>query len=191
MREHRDEAVQLAVETQAVHDLRPVGLEPAVHVVQTHAGERARNAVEEAGKKPPRDRIAAMRLPAGDKIEALVQLGEQSRDLSGIVLQVAVDGDHGLSLSLVEAGHECGGLAEVAPESNDADVLLGVVQPSERGECSVGGAVVDEDRLPRGAERLERRPELVVEQCDASLFVMHRYDDGDHGREVIRWAQNG
>jgi len=55
----------------------------------------------------------------------------------------------------------------------------------------VGRAVVDEDRLPGGIERLEGGPELVVEQCDASLFVMHRYDDGDHGREVIRWAWNG
>jgi hypothetical protein len=64
------------------------------------------------------------------------------------------------------------------------------VQPRERGKGSVGGAVVDEDRLPSVAERLERGPELVVEQCDASLFVMHRYDDGDHGREVIRWARD-
>ena len=42
VREHRDEAVQLAVEAQAVDDLGAVGLEPAVHVVQAHAGEQRR-----------------------------------------------------------------------------------------------------------------------------------------------------
>ena len=154
-------------------------------------GERARDAVEDAGEETPRDGIATVRLPAGDEIEALVQLREEARDLCGVVLQVAVDRDDGLALRLVEAGDERGGLAEVAAQSNDAHVLLGVVQPRQGGEGSVGGAVVDEDRLPRSVERLERGPELVVEQCDASLFVMHRYDDGDHAREVIRWTQNG
>ena len=37
VREHRDEAVQLPVEAQSVHDLRAVGLEAAVHVVEAHA----------------------------------------------------------------------------------------------------------------------------------------------------------
>ena len=46
--QHRDEAVQLAVEAQAVDDFGSVRLQPAVHVVQLDAGERARDAVEDA-----------------------------------------------------------------------------------------------------------------------------------------------
>src|SRR6266550_4551531 len=174
-----------------MHDLRPVGLEAAVHVVQAHARERARHAVEDAREQTPRDRVASMRLPAGDEIEAFVQLGEEAWDLYRIVLQVPVDRHDDLTVRLVEAGDERGRLAEVTPQANDTDVPLGVVQPGQRGEGSVGRAVVDEDRLPRCAERLECGPELVVEQSDASLFVMHRYDDGDHAREVIRWTRNG
>jgi len=92
---------------------------------------------------------------------------------------------------LVEAGHERGGLAEVSPQPNDAHVLLGAVQPRQGRERPVGRAVVDEDRLPGSVQGLECRTELVVEQSDTSLFVMHRYDDGDHAREVIRWTENG
>ena len=78
-------------------------------------------------------RIAPVRLPARHEVEALVELREQSRDLRGIVLEVAVDRDHGLAARLVEAGDERGRLAEVAAQTHDADVLLGSVQPGERG----------------------------------------------------------
>ena len=61
--------------------------------------------------------------------------------------------------------------------------VAGGVQPRQRGVGAVGGAVVDEDRLPRGAERLQRRVELVEEQRDAPLLVVHGDDDGDHARE--------
>ena len=132
-----------------------------------------------------RERVAPLRLPAGDQVEALVELREQPRDLGRIVLEVAVDRDDGLAARLVEAGHERRGLAEVAAKADDADVLLGVVQPRQRGERAVGGAVVDEDRLPGRVERLERGAELVVEECDAPLLVVHGHDDGDHGSSQL------
>ncbi len=183
VREHGDEAVQLAVQPQAVDDLGAVRLQAAVHVVQADAGERARDAVEDAREEPARERVAPVRLPAGDQVEALVELREQPRDLGGIVLQVAVDRDDGVAACLVEAGHERGGLAEVAAQPDDADVLLGVVESRQRGERAVGRAVVDEDRLPLGVQRLERRAQLVVEQCDAAFLVVNGNDDRDHGSE--------
>src|SRR6266508_2995068 len=108
---------------------------------------------------------------------------EKTRVLRRVVLEVAVDRDHGLAASLVESGDECRRLSEVAAQPDDADVLLCVVQPRQRAECSVCGAVVDEDRLPGSLERLEGRAELVVEQCDAALLVVHRNDDRNHGAE--------
>ena len=148
VREHGDEAVQLAVEPQAVHDLGAVGLQAAVHVVQVHAGEGAGDAVEDAREDAPRERIAPARLPAGDEVEALVELREQPRNLGRVVLQVAVDRDDGVAVCLVEAGRERGRLAEVAAQADDADVVVGVVESRQRGERAVGRAVVDEDRLP-------------------------------------------
>jgi hypothetical protein len=47
MGEHGYEAMQLAVEQKALDDLRPVGLEAAVQVVQPQPGDAARDPVEE------------------------------------------------------------------------------------------------------------------------------------------------
>jgi hypothetical protein len=48
VRQNRDEAVQLAVQRHPSHDLGPVGLETAVHVVQAQAGHAACDGVEDA-----------------------------------------------------------------------------------------------------------------------------------------------
>ena len=111
-----------------------------------------------------------------------VQLRQESRDLGGIVLKVAVDGDDDVARGLLEPGLQGGRLAEVAPEPNDADVVVGSVEAGEGREGPVRGAVVDEDDLPRPAQRLECGLELVVQQRDALLLVVYGDDHRDHGR---------
>ena len=126
--------------------------------------------------------IAAFRLPAGDEVESLLELGEQPRDLRRIVLQVAVDGDDDVALRFRKTRLERARLAEVAPEPDDPNVVVCGVQARQRGERAVGRAVVDEDDLPRCVELLERRVELVVEERDAALLVVYRDDHRDHAR---------
>ena len=140
-----------------LHDLRPVGLQPAVEVVQPQAREAAGDDVEDPRRDPAGERVAPLRLPAGDEVEALVELGEQPRDLGGIVLEVAVDRDDDLALRLLEARLQRRRLAEVPPQPDDANAVVRGVQPGQRGERAVGGAVVDEDDLPR-ARRAGRAP---------------------------------
>ncbi len=127
-------------------------------------------------------RVAPLRLPARDEVEALVELREQARDLGRVVLEVAVDRDDDVALRLLEARLQRRRLAEVPPQPDDAHVVVSRVQARERRERPVGRAVVDEDDLPRLLERLERRGELLVEQRDAALLVVHRDDHRDHGR---------
>ena len=184
VRKHRNKAVQLTVEAKPVHDFRAVRLQPAVHVVQPHAGEAARDGVEDPGEDASRKRVAAVRLPAGDEIEAFVELREQARNLRGIVLQIAIDGDDRLAVRLIEPGAERSRLAEVPSQPDHADVRAPVVQPRQRGERPVGRTVIDEDRLPLGVQRLEGRAKLVVEECDAPFLVVNRDDDGDHGASL-------
>ena len=128
------------------------------------------------------ERVAPLRLPARDEVEPLVELGEQPRDLGRIVLEVAVDRDDDLSLRLLEAGLQRRRLAEVPPQPDDADAVVRGVQPGQRRERAVGGAVVDEDDLPGLVERVERRGQLVVEERDAPLLVVHGDDHRDHAR---------
>ena len=123
-----------------------------------------------------------MSLPAGDEIEPLVELGQQSRDLGRIVLQVGVDRDDDVSTRLREPGRERSRLAEVATEPHDPDVVLRVVQAGQRGERAVGRAVVHEYGFPGLVERLEGRLELVEEERHRPLLVVNGDDDRDHGR---------
>ena len=153
-------------------DLCPVGLQPAVHVVQLQARDAPADGVEDPGQDSASQRIAPLRLPAGDEIEPLVELGEQARDLGRVVLEVAVDRHHRLALGLRETGGEGGGLAEVPPQADDAGVVRVRVQARQRRERPVGRAVVDEHDLPRLVERVERRLHLVVEE--ARRCALHR-----------------
>ena len=116
--------MQLAVEAQPAHDLGAVGLQAAVHVVEVHARDPARDRVEDPREHPAAERVPPTRLPARDEVEALVELGEQARDLGGIVLEVAVDRDDHVALRLREAGGERGRLAEVSSQPDDDHVVL-------------------------------------------------------------------
>ena len=77
-------------------------------------------------------------------------------------------------------------LPEVAPQPDDADAVVEIVQPSQSREGAVGRAVVDEDRLPRRLERRQGLRELVEERLDVVLLVVDGDDDRDHGCEGTR-----
>jgi molybdopterin molybdotransferase len=106
-------------------------------------------------------------------------------------LEIAVDRDDRVAARLIEAGNERGGFAEVPAQPNDSNVLHLAVEPRERGERSVGRAVVDEDRLPVLAHGFERRTQLVVEEGDTSLLVMDGDDDRDHGARLLAFRLHG
>ena len=143
---------------------------------------RAGDGVEDPRGDAPGQGVAPLRLPARDEVESLLELCEQAWDLGRIVLEIAVDGDDDVALRLLETSLECGRLAEVAPEPDDANVLVRGMEARERGEGAVGGAVVDEDDFPRLVELPERRRELVVQEGDAALLIVYRDDHRDHAR---------
>ena len=122
-----------------------------------------------------------MGLPARDEVEPLVELREQSRDLGRVILEVGVDRDEDLAFGVCEPGRERCRLAEVPPQTDDPDVVVGVVQTGERRERAVGRAVVDEHHFPGLVQRLECGVELLIEERHRPLLVMNRDDDRDHG----------
>ena len=146
VREHRDEAVQLAVQPQPLHDLGPVGLQPAVEVVQAQAGDAAGDPVEDLRRDAPRERVAPLRLPAADEVEALVELRQQPRDLGRIVLEVGVDRDDDVALGVREPRRERRRLAEVPAQADHPHVVA--------ARCAAGSA----PRRSRRSSRRRRRP---------------------------------
>ena len=176
--------MELAVQANAAQSLRTVGLQSAVDVVQSNPGDHRRRPVEHPRQKAARPRIVSPGLPAGDEIVALVELGEQLRDLGRIVLEIGIDRHDDVSLGLEESGLESGGLAEVAAQVYDDHVRGLGVQLGEHREAVVRGSVVHEDHLPRLARGFERCCDLAVERLDGMLLVVERGDDRKHVRRV-------
>src|SRR5437764_655803 len=172
LREYGDQTMQFAVQRHAANDLCPVRLQPAIHIVQPKSGDPPRHPVEDSRQDTPAQRVAAAGLPARNEVEALVELHQQPGNLCGIVLQVGVDRDDGLTGSLAEPGRECDRLPEVSTQPDDAYVLMRVVEPGQRSEGPVDGAVVDEHGLPVLLEGLECSLELLVQQRDRVLLVV-------------------
>src|SRR5215212_4643084 len=115
VREYRYEPVQLAVEPQPAYDLGAIGLQAAVQVVQPQPGDAPGDPVEDLRRDAPRERVAPVRLPAADQVEALLELREQARDLRRVVLEIGVDRHYHVALRVRKAGGERRGLAEVLP----------------------------------------------------------------------------
>src|SRR5690348_1429928 len=122
VRKHRDEAVQVSVDADTVQKLGAERLETTVHVVQVKAGNESRHTVVDPREHPARKRILPIALPPRDEVIAFVELGEQVRDLSRIVLKVGVHRDDHRSTDDVEPCAERGGLAEVPAEPYDSHV---------------------------------------------------------------------
>ena len=76
-------------------------------------------------------------------------LGHHARDVGRIVLAVAVGGDDQPAAREGKPGGKRRGLAEVAPEADDAQVRIARLQRRELLERVVGAAVVDDDDLVR------------------------------------------
>ena len=163
--EHGDEAVQLAVEHEAAHDLAAVGLEAAVHVVQAEPRHPARDPVEELRRDAARERIAPPRLPARDEVEALVELREQVRDLGRVVLQVAVDRDHDVAARpAANPAASAAALPKLRRSRTTRTLSSRACSRVSAANDVVGRAVVDVDGLPLSPSGSSAACELLVEQ---------------------------
>ena len=69
------------------------------------------------------ERVAPVGLPAGNEVESLVELCQQSRYLPWIVLEVGVDGHDDFALGVREPGREGGRLAEISSQADDPHVV--------------------------------------------------------------------
>ena len=125
-----------------------------------------------------------LRLPAGDEVVALVELGEQPRDLGGIVLEVAVDRHDDVAWASPKPASRAAALPKLRRSRTTRTLSCASWSRVSAPNVPSRRAVVDEDRLPRAAVAVERRGELVVEQRDAALLVVDGDDDRDHAARV-------
>jgi hypothetical protein len=180
-REDGDEAVELPVEAYPLQNLGAIRLQPAVDVVKPYAGDDCGRPVEHPREESPRERVVPPRFPARYEIEPLVELGEQLRNLRGVVLEIGVDRHDDVTVRFEKAGLERRRLAEVPTEVHDHDIGRLGMESLERGHAPVGRPVVHEDDLERLALRLECVRDLAIQRIERLLLVEQRDDDRDHG----------
>src|SRR5262249_38839382 len=134
--EDGDEAVQLAVELDLAKDLGAVALHAAVVIVQLDISQPAHHAVEDPAGEDLVPGVTPDPLPPGDDVErlavlaALIESGEEARDLRRVVLEVGVEREDDLTPGGTEARRQGRGLAEVSAEAQTVD---GVISAGEIG----------------------------------------------------------
>src|SRR5690606_9263446 len=93
---------------------------------------------------------------------------------------------------VVEPGRKCGGLSKVAPETNDLETRVALVQIAHNGPALIAAAVVDEQDFPiqlapcsvvafvRKRATVQRGLQRVVEAGQALFLIVN----GDHYRKI-------
>jgi hypothetical protein len=76
-----------------------------------------------------------------------MQLLNHLRNISGVVLQVTIDGNDYLALRMSKAGAEGGRLAKVPAETDNPYPAIGLVQFGQYTETAIGAAIVYENQL--------------------------------------------
>ena len=112
--------MHLAVERNVLDDLAAVGLEGGSEIVDLHAAECCHKPVCNEGRDAAKDKIiAALTAPSADNVVAFFELGQETGDLVGVVLQVSIHCQNEVTLRMVEAGGKGRGLSEVAAQFDD------------------------------------------------------------------------
>src|SRR6185437_8617260 len=174
-----DEAMHLAVERNVLDDLTAIGFVGRAEVVNVYAGELRHRPVGDARRHAAEDEVVgSLGAPSAHHVVAFLQLGEEARNLAGVVLQVAVHGDDEFTGGVVEAGGERRGLAEVAAQLDHEDARIDRGNLLKQTVRAVARAVIDEDQFKAGLHMLHHLLHAIVKARDALLFVVEGDDDG-------------
>ena len=145
---NRNETVHLPVDLDRLHDLAPIGLQPAVEVVEPDARDAAGRPVEELARPPLADRVAAFLFPPRDQVVALLEdHAPQGGDLVGRILQVGVHREDHLAFGCGKPAVEGRRLAVVAREADGPDGGVLRLQALDGRPRVVRRAVVDHHDL--------------------------------------------
>ena len=116
--------------------------------------------------------------PARDDVVAGVELLQQPGNVGRVVLPIAVDRDEDLAARQVESGRQGRGLAAVAPQEHDANVLgIGMLNRLELRRRAIRRAVIDKNQLVFKGQRPQYRVELGVKRLDVVDLVEDRNQD--------------
>ena len=180
VRQHRDVAVELAVELDRFGDRTAHRLEPAVEVAAFHTADPRRDCVVDLGGVALDRPVLAHPSPAArDQVEPAVERVEERRDPRGVVLPVGVHEHDDVAPQVGEGGGQRVALADVAPQPDPPDVRVAGDEVCDDLPGVVGAPVVDDDDLVRQPLLREDRDELVDYWAEVLALVVRRQQDID------------
>src|SRR5271169_5697546 len=117
-----NEPVQLAVKRNLLENIAAIGFECSAEVVDIDSAQLGHQPVGATGWNTAKPEIIhAMFAPPADNVVTLVDFLEKNRNVSGVVLQIAIHGDDVFAAGMVETCSQGGGLSEIAPQAHHQD----------------------------------------------------------------------
>ena len=191
-RESLEEAIALGQPPQCISGARRQQPEIAGILGDGRLGFPVDHPVEHPHGETAQPRfVGAVRLGGEDHIVAAVEpMTDQRRNQAGRMLTVAIHEQHGAEPRMIEARHQRRLLAEVARQRHDLDVQRLGRQGLRHGQAVVAAAVIDIDHFGRKTARLAELPrdldQAIVKPRQADALVVHRHDDRQAGRGLLR-----
>jgi hypothetical protein len=190
-RESGDESVLFGIEWNSVEQLAPIGLQGAAVIGNRHAGEPPDQLVgNPGGDLAEEEFVLALAAPAADQVISLLELGDQRRDVSGVVLQIAVERDDDLATGMIEPGHHRRCLSNIAPEMQSMDTWVGCSGPN-LAPGIVAAAVVNQYDLEGVRVRLQSLENPVNQGPNVLGLVIKWSYDRQHGVGSLRCSHDG
>src|SRR6266436_9870524 len=194
---NRNETMHLAVKLNALQRLPPIGFQGASIIVQIDPRNRRDEPVGKRAWQITLERgVLPLLPPARDEIVALIQFGQELRNIGRIILKIAIHGDEDISLGKTNPGHESRRLSGITAQLDEAQ--LRPRQLPDNLARLIDAAVVHHNDLVGKAESFEAAKESrqkllevfrLVEngQNDRNQFRAHREDlySSSHGRATL------
>lgn len=174
-------------EFESAEDFGVVEFEGAAEVTERGLGDAAHDHVGDFRREHAEWGIAAVDAVAADEVVSFVVLLDETREVFGRELEVAVDEEDRLAAGPARAGGHGGELSAVFEEVDDGgDVGVFFEEFFHDFEGAVGAAVVNHDDFVGAAEIVEGGRQLGVEFGEAFLLEVGGHDRGDLGLGVFR-----
>src|SRR5882724_311422 len=181
IRVNRNETMHLAVKLNALQRLPPIGFQSASIIVQMNPRNRRDEPVgQRAWQLAPERGVLPLLPPARDEIVALIQFGQELRNIGRIILEIAIHGDEDISPGKTNTGHESRRLTGITAQLDEAQLRLR--QLPDNLARLIGAAVVHNNDLVGKAEIFQAAKESRQEL----LQVVRLVENGQNDRKQFR-----
>ena len=145
---HRDEAVHLAVQRQVAGDLPVQHPQGAAHVTRGGTGHLADDPVGDlAGEFADQVGVLPLGALAKYRVVALGMLGQQHRDVGGVILQVAIHGGDQVAGGMVDPGAQRWCLAVIAAQLHHLPARIRRRLRAQNLVGAIPAPIIDDDHL--------------------------------------------